>query len=65
MPENPVQVEIDGQLLLNERRMKKYEEYRFKFLGVDMVAIKGDFGIELFQEIDYLSLKDNMERGTK
>ena len=61
----PVEIGIDGQLTLNEKGMEKYKEYRFKFLEVDMVAIKGDFGIELFQEIDYLNLKDDMERGTR
>ena len=58
----PIEVGIDGQLTLNEKRMEKYKEYRFKFLEVNMVAIKGDFGIEIFQEIDYLNLKDDMER---
>ena len=59
---NPVEVDGD-RLTIVERSMTMFAVYRFKFLDTDMVAVRTPNGVEVFEELQYLDDKDEIERG--
>ena len=45
-------IEVDGdKLTINEKRMKMFKFYKFKYLDVDMIAVRRPNGVDLLQEI--------------
>ena len=56
----PIEVVDDERLTINQKSMKLFEPYRFKFLDCDMVAVRTPNGVELLQEIRYETDKEEI-----
>ena len=45
----------------NEKTMRMFNPYRFKYLDADMVAVRTPNGVEILQEIQYEQDRDEIE----
>ena len=55
-----VEVVDDSRLTINQKSMRLFEPYRFKFLECNMVAVRTPNGVELLQEIRYETDKEEI-----
>jgi hypothetical protein len=61
----PVEVTNNEKLTINQKSMRLFEPYRFKFLDCNMVAVKTPNGVELLQELQYETDKEEINNETQ